>query len=305
MDVDVEKYTKFLQAKKKPNGDKLLPSTIERYSEWIERYIGELKSHKNIDELIKFMNSTIKSAGSNVLTAAYMNYLSMMKVPSDKVKGIEPCKSGASALTSQRFLQSKVLSRGELRRILNETQDSKTKAIVSALYDTACRRSELLNMKFGDVEFKNPSNPNQKKDIESGIWAEVSVLGKGHKKRKVYLGKTTVMLLTKIHAQDPYKKVDKLFLMESDDGKVYSYQEHELWKVVRRLGKNILDRNIHPHCFRHTKATHLADSGADLLDIAAYLGHANPQTAAIYIEISAYRGKQAFMKYSQDIGVDI
>lgn len=301
MVATLKQYESYLKRKRKPNGDDLLPSTIERYTDWIEKHINSLNSFKDHEKLIQYMNAEIKKSNSNVLTAAFVNFLQMQNIPEARINEIKHCKSGATALSSHRFLQSKVLSRGELKRIMNELDDVFKKAIISCLYDTACRRAELLSIKFGDINFKNPELKTHKKDIEAGIYAEVQILGKGSKARTVYLGKTSVMHIIALHNKFGYTKTDKIFVLKQDDGTPYKLQENQLYKEITDIGDSVLGRHIHPHCFRHTKATHMADAGADMLDIAAYLGHSNPSTSSIYIEISAWRGHQAFSKYSKDI----
>ncbi len=300
----IKDYENFLLHKNKPNGDKLLPSTIERYCEWIDRYLKDLNSLSTTEEYIAFMNKHVAEVKSNVLTSAFINYLLMLNVPEFEHAKLQHASSRAHALKSHRFLQSKVLSRGELRRIFNEVDNTEDQLIFSMLYDTACRRAELMSIKFGDIEFKDPRSERHKDDILHGVWAEAHIIGKGKKGRKVYLGQTSVMLINKIHESRQYKKADKLIELKSPEGLVYATQEHELYKKIVKIGEELLDRHIHPHALRHTKATHMADNGADILDIAAYLGHSHPSTAAIYIEISAFRGKQAFVKYSQDILLD-
>lgn len=301
MAVSLKQYENFLKKKRKTNGDVLLPSTIEKYCDWIEKHLNALNSCKDNKALIEYMNAQIQQSNSNVLTAAFVSYAQLNEFTPAELSEIKHCKVAASALTSQRFLQSKVLSRGELKRVMNEEKDVFDRAIISCLYDTACRRSELLNIKFGDISFKNPKNASHKKDIDSGIYAEIQVMGKGKKARTVYLGATSAKLLVMLNDKFAFQKTDKVFLIKQDDGTPYSYQQHELYKKIIGIGKEVLGRHIHPHCFRHTKATHMADTGADMLDIAAYLGHANPSTSAIYIEISAHRGKQAFSKFTKDI----
>lgn len=301
MEISLKQYENFLKKKRKTNGDILLPSTIEKYCDWINKYLISLNACADNKAIIEYMNVNIQKANSNVVTAAFTNFAQLKGFSQSELAEIKHCKVAASALTSHRFLQSKVLSRGELKRLMHEMDNIFDKAIVCSLYDTACRRSELMSIKFGDINFKNPKNISHKKDIDSGICAEIQIMGKGKKARTVYLGATSAKLVVMLHEKFGYQKTDKVFLLKQDDGMPYIYQTHELYKKIIGIGKVVLGRHIHPHCFRHTKATHMADTGADMLDIAAYLGHSNPSTSAIYIEISAFRGKQAFAKFTKDI----
>ena len=61
------------------------------------------------------------------------------------------------------------------------------------------------------------------------------------------------------------------------------------------LRKSALKLNISPHTLRHTFATHMLDSGADLKSVQELLGHENLKTTAIYTHISNERLKQVFL----------
>lgn len=298
--LSLELYQEFLKGKRKHNGDKLLPSTIERYSEWMDQYIKVLNTMDPDKKMLEYMSKEIEYRNSPVLHAVFYNYLVFKKVDASLIVSLSKADKRANSATSERFLQSKVLSRGELRRIMNEIEsDLFLQAVISTFYDTACRRSELLSIKWGDIQFRDPIR--NKEDIAAGLCASVSIIGKGKKTREVYLGATTVALLQKMHAKNQYLKDSIVFVAKDENGMPYKHQDHGLYEiVVKRLSK-ILGRRVHPHMFRHTKLTHMADNGADVLDIAAYAGHSDIKVTQIYIEISSYRGKRAFKMFSEDI----
>lgn len=296
----VEGYEKYLRKfRKAKNNDTLVESTIERYSFFINKNLEELIVQKSVDNLLSLMNEKIKEQGGTIIYASFWHYLQYLGYDDERIlKQLITSKKGNSALRSKRFLQSKVLSRGELRRLYNETTDEQMKLIISILYDTACRRQELMGIKFSDIEFRN----SKSEDIKRGIYASVGILGKGRKAREVYLGRTSVKL---IHQQTggKFQMGDYLLKFYKNDKQSLEFkdQEHELYKRLVKHCQTILKRHIHPHCFRHTRLTHMADLGADILDIAAYAGHESPITTQIYVQISTYRGKQAFSKYTKDI----
>lgn len=289
-------FQKFLVKKRKKNGDFLLPVSIETYVRCVEKYQTELETLKG-HELVSFMNAQVLYYNSGVLHSAFINYLEFMKYPKDIVAFLDKAVKRAHALSSERFLQSKVLSTGELKRIMNEEDSVQYRAIMSTLYDTACRRHELLSMKWGDITWTKEDSP----DYQAGLIASISIIGKGRKSRTVYLGKTTTELLLELKSIENYEKDSKLFVLRRQNGLPYENQDSKLYKLIVDVGKRSLERHIHPHCFRHTKLTHLADLGADILDISSYAGHSSVAVTQIYLHVSSFRGKRAFVKYSRDI----
>jgi integrase len=159
----------------------------------------------------------------------------------------------------------------------------------------------LTNIKFGDITFRSRYNPAHAEDIAKGKYASVYVVGKGRKGRTVFLHSRTVRLIKQRHLLRPY--LMDAFLVEflRLDGVRVVNQPNKLYKVIGDEGRRVLGRHVHTHMFRHSRATHLADKGADLLDIMAYLGHDNPATAKIYVEISVFRSARAFELFSEEL----
>lgn len=296
LSIHMQDFERFLKKKTKQNGDRLLPASIERYIDWVSKYENKIREVPQ-DQLIKFMNNEILFYQSGVLHAAFKNYLQFIVAPKAMILELEKTQKRANAQSSVRFLQSKVLSRGELKRVMNEAQELKSRLIVSILYDTACRRHELLTMKYGDLTPSKEGSEDRKK----GIYAAISIIGKGKKSRTVYLGKTSWNLIQEMNSIEQYKSDSLIVKMTGDDGEMYQYPDNELYKLIVTIGDKILERHIHPHCFRHTKLTHLADEGADILDISSYAGHSNTAVTEIYLHISSFRGKRAFTEFSKDI----
>lgn len=296
------KYAKFLHKSRKKNGDKLLPSTIERYVETINPYMDKLVEKSNSQQdLINFINLTTKKSTNAVLYSAMKNYLLFLgydKYDDEELfNKLKKPQIAANAFSSKRFIQSKVVSRYELRRLFESCEDDKEKLIFSLLYDTACRRNELMKIKFGDIEQKNPTKDSE--DIKNGIFADVLLHGKGGKTRTVYLSKLSIDLINKLHQdQDETKYIVRLY---KPNGELYASQTQSLYDFIVKKTEHTLNRHIHPHCFRHTKLTHLADEGADILGIQAYAGHEDITTSKIYIQISSFVGRRTFSKYSKPI----
>jgi len=294
-------FIKYLHGVRKKNGDKLTPVTIENYSYLINQYEKELSQLKEPDDIINYMNEEIKKRRSFVLMASFRSYLgyrgfdvtSKMSIANRLEK---PKEIRANASKSMRFLQSKLLSRGELKRLFSEVKTDKDKLIISVLYDTAGRAKEIMNIKYGDIVF---TNPQEKELLSKGIYASISILGKGQKSRTVYFGKTTVKLIYEL-TKGLFNNNDYLIRFYKNDGKEYKFQKDQLYKYIKKIHKKILDRHVHPHCYRHTKLTHMCDDGAELLNVSKYAGHTTIKTTEIYLHVSTNAGMKGFAS-SKDI----
>ncbi|HEV2765451.1 MAG TPA: tyrosine recombinase XerC [Pyrinomonadaceae bacterium] len=165
-----------------------------------------------------------------------------------------------------------------------ETPDLETdlgkrdRAILEMLYGTGVRVSELTKLDLRDVDFKNKL---------------VKVTGKRRKQRVVPFGDPA------LHALVSYLPVRQAFLAnapvsERDEQALFlNYQGTRITtrSVGRMVDKYIdicagIHPDISPHALRHSFATHLLDSGADLRDIQELLGHARLTTTQIYTHVS-------------------
>jgi len=260
---------------------------------FIGSYMEELLD-KDGENLINQMNEILEQRNNIVIFSAFKNFAAYRGIPKDSelMRKLTRPEKSASALNSVRFLQSKILSRQELRRIYNETDDE-IRMIFSFLYDTACRRNELLNIKFGDITFVN-----KEKDF-SNIYAKINVMGKGQKSRTVYLGKTSYDLLMKLRPEQ--NKEDRVFVFYDSKGEELKKQDDKLYNLVKGTIRKILGRNMSVHSMRHTCLSHFASNGSDVLGISKYAGHANLQTSLIYIHTSDRVGKITFQNFAQNM----
>jgi integrase/recombinase XerD len=147
------------------------------------------------------------------------------------------------------------------------------RAILETLYATGMRVSELLNLKQRDINF------------EEGI---VLVFGKGSKERIVPIGRSARHWIqeyrksSRIVLAKKGKSVDSLFL-NLRGGRL---SRMAVWKIIARYAAaSGIKKEIHPHTFRHSFATHLLEGGADLRVVQEMLGHADIATTQIYTHI--------------------
>lgn len=183
-----------------------------------------------------------------------------------------------------------VLSREEVERILacldlSLPQERRDHCILELLYTSGLRISELCNLKISDLY------------LDEGF---IRVVGKGNKQRLVPLAHRAV-------------KEIKLWLQERNEIKIKNGEEdmlfvshqrgkrvsritvfHNLKLYVQRAG---IEKNISPHTFRHTFATHLLEGGANLRAIQQMLGHEKLGTTQLYTHIDRTFLREQIDKY--------
>lgn len=315
IDAGLDGLLEHLRKRHKKNGDKHITSTIETYISFIKRYTNELFNENILQSpltLLAFFNQKLKDSSSPVQRATFITFFEYLGYDYITHKAflshLHQVRASANSQTSKRFLQSKVLSRQELNQLFTDEKDPLLRLMYAVGYDSATRRAELCKIKYRNITFFEDETLH-KKWIDAQIGASVSVLGKGAKSRTVYLHKMTVDMLNEMYPREQFKSHSgnfKIFVFRQDDGKgrPYKSQMHEYYKRFVISSESILGRPLHPHCLRHTKLTHLANAGCDVLGIMAYAGHEDIQTAMIYIHISTFIGERAFLNHSQPI-VDV
>jgi len=179
-----------------------------------------------------------------------------------------------------------VLSFYEIEKILDapKTDDMgglRDKAILETLYSSGLRVSELINLKINDLYFGDEV---------------VRVLGKGSKERIVPIGSSAIhwlkeyLLHSRPHLEKKMKSHNFVFLNMKRGTKI---SRMAIWNIVKRYADEAgIKKEIHPHTFRHSFATHLLEGGADLRAVQEMLGHADISTTQIYTHIDRNYIKQ-------------
>jgi integrase/recombinase XerC len=161
---------------------------------------------------------------------------------------------------------------------VNTDLGRRDRAIIEFLYATGIRVGELVNIDLRDIDFREKL---------------VRVTGKRKKQRIVPFGEPALQAL--MHYLE---KTRPMFLFNAPEGErdnqavFLNYQgtritTRSVGRMIDKYIKQCADiHNISPHSLRHTFATHLLDSGADLRDIQELLGHARLSTTQIYTQVS-------------------
>lgn len=168
---------------------------------------------------------------------------------------------------------------------LSTPQGERNRAIIETLYSCGLRVSELTDLKLSDLFF------------DEGF---IKVTGKGDKQRFVPIGLSTQKHITtyreqiRNHLAIPNEHKDTLFLNRRGKQLTRSM----IFTIVKQLAEKIgLKKNISPHTFRHSFATHLLENGADLRAIQLMLGHESITTTEIYMHIDRSHLTEVMYKY--------
>jgi len=147
------------------------------------------------------------------------------------------------------------------------------KAILELMYSSGIRVGELVNLKLDNLNIEN---------------SELRLLGKGSKERIVPVGKKAITsLLAYLEKREALKpKTDKIFV----NNRGTPISERSIGRIVKKLAQTAsLSKNISPHALRHSFATHLLGSGADLRAIQDMLGHSSLSVTQKYTHTSIAR----------------
>jgi integrase/recombinase XerD len=243
-------------------------STIATYTDALKTFLRFYKdkdvSEISNEDLIEFNNEYIIK---NKLSSSYQNQV----VNAIKLfyRAVELRKMDVELIYRPKTAQvlPNVLSKEEIRAILNAHSNIKHKAMLSLIYSCGLRRSELLNLKLADIDSKRGLVIIRK--------------AKGKKDRVAPLSDKILLLLRDYFIACKPKE----WLFEGQDGG--QYDERSLSKVLKQaVDKCGITKPVSLHWLRHSYATHLLENGTDLRYIQEILGHSRSRTTEIYTHVS-------------------
>ncbi|WP_370392424.1 site-specific tyrosine recombinase/integron integrase [uncultured Winogradskyella sp.] len=160
----------------------------------------------------------------------------------------------------------------------------RNRAILETLYSCGLRVSELIDLKISDLFF------------DEGF---LKITGKGNKQRFVPIGDSTQKYITiwldiRNHIEVAPNSKDIVFL----NYKGQQMTRAMVFTIIKQLVKKSgLQKNVSPHTFRHSFATHLLENGADLRSIQMMLGHESITTTEIYMHVDRSHLSEVLKKY--------
>lgn len=251
---DLIKLTKFLEINKKIKPLQLSPEIIKEFIRFLSKDVSPSTQSRII--------SGIKS---------FYEYLLFEKlIKSNPLAEIEQPKT-------QRKLPD-TLSIDEINLMVSKIEKNKNEhyrniAIIETMYGCGLRVSELINLKISDLYLDEDF---------------LKVTGKGNKQRLVPISsinkKCIVNYLNESRSKIKINPIhsDTLFLNRRGKGLTRAM----IFTIVKNLTKLAgVKKNISPHTFRHSFATHLLENGADLKTIQQMLGHESITTTEIYTHL--------------------
>ncbi|MBY0404841.1 MAG: tyrosine-type recombinase/integrase [Cyanobacteria bacterium] len=259
---DILEFLRFFEDLIHPENDSQGLNALSRKE--IHQYLGFLRKKKNVTTTVQRKISSIRGFYQWATQKELVNENPFLLLELPKKTKVLP----------------KVLNTGEVNKLMGSMFLSPVeKIIIELLYACGLRVSELVSLKIKDL------------DLTAGY---IRCFGKGEKERVIPLGDVSAQVIQEYLDLYPGLKPDHPLLFEAllentpqkhivPDSPM---KRKQVWEIVKRLGRSVLGREIHPHTFRHSFATHLIENGADLRVVQELLGHSDISTTQIYTQVS-------------------
>lgn len=168
---------------------------------------------------------------------------------------------------------------------LSKPEGHRNKAIIETLYSCGLRVSELIHLKFSQIYFKQ---------------GFIRIIGKGNKERLVPVS-TSVEREMSFYVDGARKSTP---IVKGSEDFVFLNRRGQpltrvmIFTIIKQLSESIgLKKNISPHTFRHSFATHLIEGGANLRAVQEMLGHESITTTEIYTHLDKSFIREAIISY--------
>lgn len=246
---------------------------LQRFFEFLDSQklqgLAEVEAHHCMTYSAKRFRSGIKSSSiQRELSAIRSLYHFLLK------QGF--VKNNPAAAVKSPKVQKKLpatLDADNLNQLLTEKNRTpsliaiRDHAIFELIYSSGLRLSELVNSNIEHIDLNNHT---------------IIVTGKGNKTRLLPIGSKAFAALQNWLQKRP-KNSDSDALFVSQQGQRISARNVQ--KRLEKLAATTLGRHVHPHMLRHSFATHLLESSADLRAVQELLGHADISTTQIYTHL--------------------
>ena len=265
----VLEFTNFLKFKKG-----LSANTISAYESDITQFLeftGENIINNDLIELFITSELNDKSDNSKIRKISSINqYIDWFNLDNKEYQIVIEKVS----LKKGSYLPE-TISVSDINRLINiydhsNYMNSRNLTLIDFMYSTACRVSELCDVRVSDLDFEEDF---------------VKLFGKGSKQRIVPIGSELKINLSKylkfrdeLNTQEPY-----LFLSKN----MNQLDRSAIFRIIKKsatLSDNTL--SVHPHTLRHSAATHMLEAGCDLRTLQELLGHTSVSTTKIYTKLT-------------------
>ena len=240
------------------------PLTVRNYNFFVEKFLKRIGKEKaeelNEDDVKLYLGEMFDSKSKNtiMLAAASLKFFYV------EVLGK---KFGQIKMPKKEKRLPEILTKEEVKKLIDSADNIKSRLIVSLLYSSGLRVSELVNLKVDDLNLN-----------ENTGWIR---RGKGNKDR---LFATSSGLCSEL----------KEYLESKGKGSKYVFSRERplTTRNIQKIIKGIRDRagiskRVTPHTLRHSFATHLLENGVDIRKIQVLLGHSSLNTTQVYAHVSS------------------
>jgi len=290
---EIENFRAFLKIEKSlaENSIQSYISDIEKLVNFIEITNKVLTFSQNdiiiLKDFIEELNKMGLSARSQARIIsgirAFYNYLLLTdQIDTDPSKLLEMPNLGSKLPV---FLSVEEVDKIEQAIDLSKPEGHRNKAIIETLYSCGLRVSELIGLKLTDLFF----------DLDF-----IKILGKGNKERLVPISQKAkneigLYINSYRNKQIIHKEFENYLFLNRRGKKLTRVMIFHIVKELAELAE--IKKNVSPHTFRHSFATHMVDGGADLRAVQEMLGHESIITTEIYTHLSKDYLKQTILDY--------
>lgn len=305
--TDFAYYLTDFLSKYLPGTVGLSPNTIMSYRDTFSVFLEFCSEHKKIkpekfslanlnrklvEEYLEWLEKTRRCIAStrNVRLAAFHSFCRYLQLEfPDYIHWAQQILAIPMKRTRKFSIEYLTL---DAMKFLLEKPNKRTKegrrdtVLLSLLYESGARAQELADLKVGDIRTAAPLT--------------VKLTGKGNKRRIVPLMKPVGELLKQYLKENNLTEASTfnypLFSNRSKDkltraGVAYIVKKYA-GEAIKEAPELFPDK-LSPHCFRHSKAIHLLQSGVNLIYIRDFLGHVDIQTTEIYARIDGEMKRKA------------
>lgn len=214
------------------------------YNKMFLQFVGKAEHQINNNDVKRYVNTLSGSTKHSAIAALKFYYNQVLN---------------RNVLHNVRYPKKKqslpvILSHNEVLRMIEVTTNAKHKLLIQLLYGCGLRVSEVVKLKYSDVD-------NDRKILY--------VNGKGNKDRIVTI---------------PFELIGSGYIFYTSNGHITTRTAQEIVKSAKR--KADISKKVTCHSLRHSYATHLLENGVDIRHIQKLLGHSKINTTMIYTKVA-------------------
>lgn len=243
------------------------PLTVRNYSFFVDKFMKRL--NKPVEQLTQddaklYLSELFDSKSKNtiMLAAASLKFFYTEVLKQD---------FGQVRVPKKERKLPEVLSKEEVKRLIDSCDNNKSRLMISLLYSAGLRVSELVGLRKESINFNDKTG-----------WVRK---GKGSKDRVFILSETLANELRDYLNERPTNQ----FVFSKDK----PLTTRNIQKIISGLrARAEINKKITPHTLRHSFATHLLEQGTDIRMIQSLLGHSSLSTTQVYTHVSTEQLKK-------------